>query len=339
MSDHESSSQNEISDISFNLLIDALLDTSNPFPPKYLYRLSDLEGEELSQLKTIWLQIETQRRLGVIEDLEILVESNYLVSFDSVFKHGLSDPQADIRLASIRALWECEDSDLIPQLVHILKNDASIPTRAQAASILGHFVLLGEVGRIQEKSLNVIVEALLEVFKDKSLSQAGQYALESLGYSSHPQIPFLIEEAYDSGDEDWLASSLVAMGRSDDEQWHPIVVDNLDHSDFKVRLMATQAAGRLAIPDAIPLLFHLLGDEDDEIRMAAVWSLSEIGGEDVRETLEKLLEDTEDEETIELIENALDNLTFNDDLQDFNFMDFSQDNDLEYPNIDITDKD
>lgn len=328
MSEQDFSLQDEISDISINLIIDALLNSSNPFPAKYLYRMSDLGGEELFKLKNIWPQIETQRRLRLIEDLEVLEESNFLVSFISIFKLGLLDSQAEIRLVSIRALWECEDTTIIPQLIQILKNDESIPTRAQAASGLGHFVLLGEIGKLQENLYSNIIDTLLEVIEDKSLSQIGQYAMESLGFSSHPKIPQLIEEAYDSGDEDWLASSLVAMGRSDDEQWHPMVVDNLDHNDVKVRLMATQAAGKLAIPDSIPLLFHLLGDEDDEIQMAAVWSLSEIGGDDVRETLENLLEDTEDEEAVELIENALENLIFNEDLQEFNFMDFSPDDDI-----------
>ena len=72
--------------------------------------------------------------------------------------------------------------------------------------------------------------------------------------------------------------------------------------------------------------------------MAAVWSLSEIGGEDVRETLENLLEETEDEEAIELIENALDNLIFNEDLEDFNFMDLPQDEDINYSDTDIPDE-
>jgi hypothetical protein len=333
MLDHESSSQDEIPDISFDELINALLDLSNPFPPKYLYRLSDLGGDELSYLKSIWPHIDSQRRLGLIEDLEILVESNYLVSFDSVFRIGLSDENADIRQVSIRSLWECEDHSLIPQLIQILKHDDSVPARVQAASGLGHFVLMGEIGKIQEKLLNTIVAALFDVMNDKSISRVGQYALESLGFSSHPNVPTLIEDAYDSGDEDWLASSLVAMGRSDDEQWHPLVINNLDHSDVKVRQMATQAAGKLAIPDAVPLLLHLLDDEDDEVQMAAVWSLSEIGGEDVREILENLLEDTENEESIELIANALENLIFNEGLQDFDFLDFTQDDvEDQYPN-------
>ncbi len=52
------------------------------------------------------------------------------------------------------------------------------------------------------------------------------------------------------------------------------------------------------------------GVEDDEVRMAVIWALSKIGGEDVRETLEQLMEETDDEDEAELIEEAIDNLFF-----------------------------
>ena len=55
----------------------------------------------------------------------------------------------------------------------------------------------------------------------------------------------------------------------------------------------------------------------------------------MREALENLLEETDDEEAIELIEDAIDNLMFNEDLQDFNFMDFPLDDDLTTPDNDL----
>jgi hypothetical protein len=51
--------------------------------------------------------------------------------------------------------------------------------------------------------------------------------------------------------------------------------------------------------------------DDDELRMAVVWSLSQIGGEDVRETLENMLEECEDDEEAGVIEEAIDNLLSN----------------------------
>ena len=67
---------------------------------------------------------------------------------------------------------------------------------------------------------------------------------------------------------------------------------------------------------------------DDEVRMAAVWSLSEITADEAQEAFENLLERTEDQAEIDLIEEAIQNLAFNQELSDFNLFDFSED-DLE----------
>ena len=71
------------------------------------------------------------------------------------------------------------------------------------------------------------------------------------------------------------------------------------------------------------MLLDLLEEEaqDPELRYATIWSLSQIGGEQVRETLEELLEETEDEEEAEWLENALDNLTLTETGQNMNLLD------------------
>jgi hypothetical protein len=55
--------------------------------------------------------------------------------------------------------------------------------------------------------------------------------------------------------------------------------------------------------------------------MRAIWGLSQIGGEGVRHALENLLEMTDDEDEVDFIEQALDNLSFNEDLELFELMD------------------
>jgi HEAT repeat protein len=92
-----------------------------------------------------------------------------------------------------------------------------------------------------------------------------------------------------------------------------------------------QAAGELSIADARPILLNLLDDEDDDgITEAAIWSLSEIGGEDVRVYLENLLDQLgdEDEEQIEFLQDALDNLTFTEDLEKFDLLALDADYDF-----------
>ena len=74
-------------------------------------------------------------------------------------------------------------------------------------------------------------------------------------------------------------------------------------------------------PRARPLLFEVLEDEDeDEISSAALWSLSQIGGEDARLYLQNLLDLAEDEEQVQFLEDALDNLEFTDELNRFDLM-------------------
>ena len=320
-------SQNEPSAIPFDELTEALLDSDTTLAPRYLFRLSGIEGDELSKLDQIWLDISASRRKGLIEDLSAFAETNSLLSYENVFKLGLIDKKSDIRTIAILALWECGEPDLIPTFLEILENDEDSSTQAQAASGLGHYVYMGELEELKPEIYENIISKLLGVMDSEADPPIRRSALESLGFSSHPKLPSLIEDAYDYGDEDWLTSALIAMGRSANEQWNPMVMVKLDHVDAKVRLRAAESAGELNIQAASPILIHLLNNEDEEVQFAAVWALSEVGGIDARVALESLLEQTEDEEAIELIETAIDNLAYNEELQDFNILDLS-DNDL-----------
>ncbi len=67
---------------------------------------------------------------------------------------------------------------------------------------------------------------------------------------------------------------------------------------ISVQVDAIHAAGELALEEARkPLLERLEeGIEDEEVFLEIVWALSSIGGEGVRHALEKLLEDTDDDD-------------------------------------------
>jgi hypothetical protein len=144
------------------------------------------------------------------------------------------------------------------------------------------------------------------------------------GFSSRKEIPSLIETAYLSGDDEWLVTALFTMGRSANSRWSPQVLEMLDHISPTIRAEAATAAGELEISDAVPQLLELLDDSDPEVRSSAIWSLSQIGGEGVRDVLILLLEATEDEDEVDLIEASLDNLSFTEDLNIFTMMDLDE---------------
>lgn len=294
--------------IDFGEVIKALEDESTPFPPRYLYQLSDLAGQELNRFQECWQHLSAQRKQSLLEDMEELADSNLALSFQSICINSLDDPEPQVRVIALRSLWGHEAFQIIDKALSLLDSDPAESVQAQAAAALGEFVYLGEIEELSRSRLEKITDQLLAAYDSQPSPAVRRRVLESLGFSGHARIPTLIADGYDYGDEDWVVSALVAMGRSADDQWQPHIVDKLTHDNNQIRLEAARAAGELSISDAAPHLIDLLSDQDEEVRLAAAWSLSEIGGMDAREAIEALLEQTTDDEEIDILENTLENL-------------------------------
>ncbi|HNH26482.1 MAG TPA: HEAT repeat domain-containing protein, partial [Anaerolineales bacterium] len=152
----------------------------------------------------------------------------------------------------------------------------------------------------------------------------------------------ILESAYEREDPLWVASALRAMGRSHDNRWDDSVVSKLLDPDPRVRYAAAEAAGELTIEEAGPIMLKMLEDEeeDDNVTMAAIWSLSQIGGEDARAYILNMLDSSDDEDVTEFLEDALENLDFNDELNKFDLLSLDEDDDLsEFDEDDLDDED
>ncbi|RPJ50534.1 MAG: HEAT repeat domain-containing protein [Chloroflexi bacterium] len=311
--------------VSLQQVLAVLLDESSVFPPAYLRYFSDLEGPDLEAVRSVWPQVKPGRRLALLEDLEELAEADTLVSFDNFARVTLEDPDPRVRTVAIRLLWENNDPRLASTFINMLENDPDPGVRAAAANALGQFIYLGEIEEIPADVLHRVEESLLKVMAGAEDELTRRRALESLGFSSRPEVPDLIRAAYDSNDADWMSSALYAMGRSADNAWAPEVMRMLRHPKANVQLEAVRAAGSLELDRSRRILLDLLEEEaqDSELRAAVFWSLSQIGGEEVRETLETILEETEDDEEAEILEEALDNLSFTEDVDLFGLFDFA----------------
>jgi HEAT repeat protein len=314
---------------SFQSVLDALLSNRKEFPRRYLHEFSDIGTLELKTLLDVWPQVKPSRKLTLLEELDALAETDTLVSFDDVALALLTDPEPDVRTRAIRLLDEYEDPRVVPSYLDMLKNDPDVNVRVEAANALHLFVDLGELEEIPANIYHLVEEALLASAASEDNLRVRRVALESLGYSSRPEVTTLIESAFHREDPAWQASALVAMGRSADERWTDAVTRSLVHVDDRIREAAVVAAGELALPAARPILLKLLGEEEDpSILSAVIWSLSQIGGEDVRTYLENLLDQLEDDEQIAFLEEALDNLAFTEDLDRFDLLAFDPDDEL-----------
>jgi len=205
-----------------------------------------------------------------------------------------------------------------------------VNVRAEAANALNLFVDLGELEKISEETYREIEDALLASANSEDELHVRRAALESLGYSSRLEVTTLIESAFHRQDPRWQASALIAMGRSADDRWEDEVTSSLVSEDERVKRAAVQSAGELSLKSAGPILIRLLEEGDvEDVVSAAVWSLSQIGGEDARTYIETLLDQTEDEDQIEFLEEALDNLAFTEDLDRFELLAVDPDAEIE----------
>ena len=304
--------EDSFENISFSEVLRSLEDTGSPFPARYLRSFSDLSRKNLKGLLTVWQSLSEERKVSLLEDLEEVLDSDTLVNFDTLARMCTSDPSPVVRTAALRLLWESEEPSLIPDLLLFSKQDKDESVRAIAASLLGKFALLGELDRIDASLKRSIEINLINIVRGDDITRVRQRALESLGYSSHPEVPALIETAYQSSDNFWIVSALCAMGRSADEAWTPQVEKMLISPEPDIQFEAIRAAGELELTSVREKLLSLLeeGIEDEEIRLALIWSLSQIGGSEVKEKLDELLSIAENEEEIDWIERAIENLDF-----------------------------
>ena len=323
-----------VQNVPFQTVVEALLNTDRPFSARYLHSFSDISPDNLTVLMDAWPKIPTHRKYTLLEDLEVLAESDTLTNFEDLARRLLKDPDPQVRIKAIRLLWECEDTKLVPIFIKIMREDTEVEARAAAANALGLFVYQGELEKIPAELHHQIEDNLLEILTSSQETLVRRRALESLGYSGRPEVIPQIESAFHDKNPDWIASALFAMGRSSDNRWKNQVVSKLHASNEDIRSEAIHAAGELELTSARPILLDLLEDEEAiDLRHEVIWALSKLGGEGVRDRLEEILEAETDDEEIDFIEEALEALAFTEDMAQFDL--FTLDPDIDFHEEDM----
>ena len=307
---------------SFEQLLDLLSDETQPFSLEGLAELSDMDAERTKRFSNVWDLLPTDRRRTLIHEVGTQADLKIELTFEQVNRLALSDSDSEVRAIAIHNLWECESPDLVPHFLEILKQDATSQVRAAAAKALGLFVWLGEIDQLSVDLLHQIEDALLEATKEDLENGVRRRSLESLGFSSHKEVPLLIEQAYKSGDEAYIQSALYAMGRSASDQWQSHVLEEMHNPSPAIRKEAAKAAGELELREATESLIEILDDVNFQVRDSAIWALGQLGGEEAADALLLLLDNSDDEKLVETLEEALDHLAFVNNTRDFLLIDF-----------------
>lgn len=303
-----------------------LLTSNQNIPQKLLSRFSDLSKENLEILRIAWGNISKESKNSLFSSLIDINNSETIYCFDDIANLGLQDTDSEIIIKSINLCEECQNKNIARSLLDLLKNNSDAGVKEAAIDLLGSFVFLGELDKIPEVLYKDIQSTLINIFKNEDYHLLKQKSLEALGYSSHHDVKKMIFDAYHTGDNAWIKSAIIAMGKSADSIWEDILVNHLSDPDYDVQIEAIKAVGEIGIQTASEELIELLEASEEidlEFFSAILWSLSQIGGKNVHEIFQYLIENAETDEERIIVEDALENLEFIDGLPDLSMFDFT----------------
>ncbi len=297
-----------------------LLATEHVIAAAHLHWFSDLDASQTRRFRDTFTDLPVEARRRLLSQMVEAAEDNFELDFQMIGQVALDDSDGEVRRLGIEALWESKEASVAERFLRMLQADPQSAVRAQAATALGTFVMLHDFEELKSELGERIESALLLAAGNTQDPEVRRRAVESMGYSSRPEIPVLLRETYAEPSLDLKASTLLAMGRTaDSAAWGGTVLEELRNPNPAIRYQAVGAAGELSLKQAVSDVVELLNDSDSEIREQAIWALGEIGGERARRALERA-QRTASPSELQLIEEALDNLEFQSGLDDFRLL-------------------
>jgi hypothetical protein len=294
---------------------------SIPYPK--LYPLSDLSRDRVGEFRMAWETLDAEERRRIIHALVEFAEATFEVNFDAIFRIALEDPDHEVRATAIDGLWENEDANLIGPFLVMMRQDPSPQVRAAAASGLGRYVLAGELEKLAEPVESRIMTELLTVglLAGESI-EVRRRAIESAAYACTPEVHDMLEMAYYDEDEKMRLSAVVGMGRSCDQKWKSIILEELQSHSPAMRYEAAWASGELMLQQAVPVLARLVHDPDRQVSNATIWALGQIGGPQAKRILIDAYDEA-DEDTETALDEALAELALAEGELDLALYDFT----------------
>lgn len=278
-------------------------------PAGAVYGLSDMTNRaDLEAFRSAWNALSIERRRILIEHLAEIGEMNFELDYEPIALVLFDDDDDEVRSTAVDLPWYSTSMDIYNAMVQ-MADDPSPLVRARVMSAMGRFIYLGELEEFDLQLVNALQRITLEHYDDWDEDlEVRRRALEAISHCSHPRVPEMIEESYQSDEVLMQISAVFAMGASCDDRWADIVLNELDNHVDEMRFEAARAAGQLSISESVPRLTELAYEPDVEVQLASVWALGEIGTREAQRSLEAIAswaEENEDEALVEATEEAL----------------------------------
>jgi HEAT repeat protein len=277
-----------------------------------LLGLSDLTEQDVETLEPTFKGLDVTTRRILMQMMVDASDNDYRLLYDEFGLMALNDSDGEVRRSAVEVLEDSESSYVMNRMIRLSQQDKSLDVRAEATRVLGHFVLMGELGDLSEEKFTRVQECVIGILNNEREDiDVRRYALESIAHSTHDIVIPAIQSAFQSDDKRLQVSAIIAMGRTADERWEANVLQELTNANNDEMLYAAaRSAGELQMQEAVPFLARLLAEEDRDGQEIAVNALGEIGNRESVRLLNLAMEAAEaaeDDEMVELIDLAVAN--------------------------------
>ncbi len=273
--------------------LQTLADTQEPFSHEGLRIFSHLTAQDVAPLWQVWLQIPDERRIPILREMAMIDETTSEFDFQAFYVACLDDPIPTIRTIAVEGLWQEANIPILRRMLELV-DDESLEVQEAVMLSLSYFASLALIEEITEEIAELVYTTLLQKVQQNNYPiQVRRRALESLAYfSDKPNVHEEIAQAYAHTDQQMRESALLAMGRSMDKRWLATIQQELTSPIPALRFEAAQAAGEFADMGRsfVEKLVPLTEDEDIEVAIAAILALGEIGGQQAKRTLNRLIQ-------------------------------------------------
>ncbi len=295
---------------SLETLLERLADAPESVPHNEYFALSDLTRAGAEVVRRLWPRLAVEHRRRVLDVLLDGADAYLDVDLNLFLATILDDPEADLRQLALETLAESEPApEILGPIIQRLQRDEEDAVRAAAAAALGYYVLAGELDELDAALAMRAEEVLISVLTDPAEPISVQRrALESIAYSGEVGVRQLIEDAYYSPYEELRLGALVAMGRSADIRWRRLARAELGNPSPAMRAEAAVACGELEARAALSDLLALLDDDEQMVRLAAIFALGRLGGKPAHRALSSIAASSSEE--AEAAELALEEMLF-----------------------------
>ncbi len=279
--------------------------------PTLIYGLSGLTRDEVARLRAPWDAVETPIRRAILRYLVEASEMMFQLDYRMLAITFLQDADPRVRQSAIDLLWEDQSLEVMNLLINRALKDDNRDVRATATIGLGRYILAGELSELPEGDTQKAYDTAMKIWQNAEEDvTVKRRALESFANTTTPFLVEAIRTGYESPYPEMRASAVFAMGRSCDQRWRDVVMQEFTSDDPAMRYEAARAAGELELEEAVPRLAEFAIEPDRDIAVVAVWSLGEIGGRNAIRVLEMLAEKAEDEgddDMLQAVDEAIGN--------------------------------